>query len=58
VKADEPGGEFVTNGREETAQNILVLKTEGKKTLGGPRCRWEYIFKLIQRYRRREYGLN
>jgi hypothetical protein len=44
MKADEPGGEFVTNGAEKNAQNILVLKTEGKKPLGGPRCRWEYIY--------------
>lgn len=58
MKADAPGGEFDTNGTEENAQNVLVLKTEQKKPLRGPRCRWEYIFKLIQRYRRREYGLN
>jgi hypothetical protein len=57
MKADEPGGEFVTNGKEETAQNILVLKTQEKKPLGGPRCRWEYIFKLIQIYRKCDNGL-
>jgi len=44
MKSDEPGEEFVTNGREETAQNILVLKTVGKKPLGGPMCRWEYTY--------------
>jgi hypothetical protein len=44
MKDDEPGAEFVTNGKEENAQNILILKTEGNKPFGGPRCRWEYIF--------------
>jgi len=48
MKSDDPGEEFVTIGREETAQDILVLKTEGKKALGGPRCRWEYIYIYIQ----------
>jgi hypothetical protein len=41
MKADEPGGEFVTNGGEETAQNILIQKQGEIKPLGGPRCRWE-----------------
>ena len=28
-------------GERRGAYNILLLKCEGKKTLGSPRCKWE-----------------
>jgi hypothetical protein len=37
------GGACSTHGRDENAYDILVGKPEGKRPLGSPRNRWEYI---------------
>jgi hypothetical protein len=35
------GGTCSTNGKKRNAYRILVGTTEGRRTLGRPRCRWE-----------------
>jgi hypothetical protein len=34
------GGACSTNGEKRNAYRILLGKPEGKRPLGGPRCRW------------------
>jgi hypothetical protein len=36
-------GHVACMGGMRNTYNILVGKTEGKRPLGRPRCRWEYI---------------
>jgi hypothetical protein len=40
-----------TNGEKRIAYRILVGKSEGKRPLGRPRCRWvDNIEKILERY--------
>jgi hypothetical protein len=39
-------GACSTNGVEENAYRILMGKTEGKRPLGRPRCRWSDNIKM------------
>jgi hypothetical protein len=35
-----------THGEKRTAYRVLVGKSEGKRPLGRPECRWEYSIKM------------
>jgi hypothetical protein len=41
IEKKEMGGACNTYGGEENLRQGLVGKSEGKKPLGRPRCRWE-----------------
>jgi hypothetical protein len=34
------GGEYSTNGDKWSLYKLLVIKPEGRRQLGRPRCRW------------------
>jgi hypothetical protein len=40
VEEDEMGGSCSTNGEKRNAYRLLVGKSQGKRPLGRPRCRW------------------
>jgi hypothetical protein len=40
ILEDEMGGAYCTHGRDEKYK-MLIVKPEGKRPLGRPRCRWE-----------------
>jgi hypothetical protein len=46
VKEDKVSRACSTHVEKRNAFRILVGKTEGKKTLGRPRCRWEDNIKI------------
>jgi hypothetical protein len=46
VKEDELGGACSTHGENRNVYRTLVGKPEGKRSLGGPRRRWEDNIKI------------
>jgi hypothetical protein len=52
VKEDEMGRVCSTHGEEKkNAYRLSVVKPEGKRPLGRPRCRWVYNIKIDLRER-------
>jgi hypothetical protein len=49
VKEDEMSRACNTNGAKRNAYRILVVKPEGKRILGRPRCRWVGNIKIYLR---------
>jgi hypothetical protein len=41
IKEDDTGEAYSTHGSEAKCVKILVGKSEGKRALARPRCRWE-----------------
>jgi hypothetical protein len=43
---DEMGTAYSTHGEKRIAYRIFMGKTDGKRPLGRPRCRWEDIINM------------
>jgi methyl coenzyme M reductase subunit C len=46
IKNSEMGGECGTIGEIRCADRVLVGKSDGKRPLERPRCKWEYNIKI------------
>jgi hypothetical protein len=54
IQEDEVGGTCDTQGEGRGVYRFFVGKPEGKRSLEGPRCRWEDNIKMD----RREMGID
>ena len=46
IEKNEMGGSYSTYGENRGPYRVLVEKHEGKRPLGRPRHRWEYVIKM------------
>jgi len=58
VKKNEMGETCGTYGESRVAYRVLVERSEGKRPLGRPRCRWEDNIKMYAQEVKWGHGLD